>query len=264
MIGLAEQARRSVGEARGGPGLLRVAATSTVAEHVAVPLLDAFTDRTPNLEAAVEVEPAPRFADLLEHRRADIALGPRPSPDSASSVVAVPFLRCRLVLVAGPHHRLAGRHDIAPRALATERWLVGPGGADSSSPTGQYFERQRIAPDDVRAFPSDAAALAAVSAGEGVMLALVHAVVDDVRRRAVARLDVRGTPFADLWYATTLGPERSLPGALALQRFATTPQATQAVTTRQHGVPASRVRPFMHVTLWSGVARAASPARTTL
>jgi hypothetical protein len=149
----------------------------------------------------------------------------------------------------GSVNPLPGRHAPGLR--------VGPSGADPSTPTGQYFERQQIAPDDLRAFPSDAAALAAVRAGEGIMLALVHAVVDDVRRRATARLDVHGTPYTDLWYATTLGAGRSLPGALALQRFATTPQATRAVTARQHGVPASRVRPFVHVTLWSGVARAA-------
>ena len=43
ILGLAEQARRSVQETAGAPQRMQVVATSLVAEHVA-PLIDAFTD----------------------------------------------------------------------------------------------------------------------------------------------------------------------------------------------------------------------------
>ncbi|HEU0316855.1 MAG TPA: hypothetical protein VFR49_05965, partial [Solirubrobacteraceae bacterium] len=136
-----------------------------------------------------------------------------------------------------------------------ERWLVGSEGAERGSVTGSYFARARIAPGDVRAFPSDAAALSAVAAGEGVMLALWHAAAAALRSRTVVRLAVRGTPVVDLWYGSTLADEHCLTGATALRRFTATPEATQAIAAPRRGVPAALVRAPVHATLWHSVAR---------
>jgi LysR family transcriptional regulator, low CO2-responsive transcriptional regulator len=69
------------------------------------------------------------------------------------------------------------------------------------------------------------------------------------------RLDVRGTPVLELWHASTLGLGRAVPAALALQRFATTPDATQAISAGRAGAVSARVRPKkVHVTLWQSVA----------
>ena len=235
--------------------LLQIAVTGCVEEHIVGPLLAAFTERTPDVHANVEVETGARFADLLDRRRADITLGPRPGLAEAPDVIATPFLRYRMVIVAPPSHRLAGSTDIAPGELSRERWLVGSEGADPASPAGQYFSRARVAPADVRAFPSDAAALSAVAAGEGVMLALWHATAVELRTRSVVRLSVRGTPVVDLWYASTLPDGHCLTGASALRRFAATPEATQAIAAPRRGVPAALVRAPVHATLWHSVGR---------
>jgi DNA-binding transcriptional LysR family regulator len=254
IVSLAEQARRSLGSDHATSRQLVVAVTSTIEEHVADALLEAFTDRMPDLQVSVEVEAPELFAQLLDHRRVDVTLGPRPALDEVADLISVPFLRYRLVVVAGLNHALAATRDIAPATLAGERWLVGPAGVEGSTPTGRYFARNRIAPDDVRVFPSDAAALSAAVAGDGVTLALAHSIVDSLRRRTITRLDVRGTPAVDLWYVTTLSERRCSPAALALRRFATTREATKAIAGPRHGVPASRVRPPVHVTLWRSVA----------
>jgi DNA-binding transcriptional LysR family regulator len=253
---LARRAHSSLGEEEGRVDrLLHIAVTGTVEEHVVGPLLTAFTERTPEVHAHVEVEPAARFAELLDRRRADIVLGPRPSIAEAPELVVVPFLRYRMVIVAPPGHRLAGRGDVAPAELAGERWLVGSDGVQRGSPTGLYLRRARLAPPDVRAFPSDAAALAAVAAGEGVMLALWHFTVPALRRRSVVRLAVRGTPVVDLWHASTLPDEHCLTGASALRRFTTTAEATQAMAAPRRGVPAALARAPVHATLWHSVPR---------
>src|SRR5690348_17191802 len=75
ILGLAEQARRSVQDAPGQRRTLQIAATNAVAERIG-PLVDAFTARDPGLEISIEEAPGGSFADLLEHRRVDIALGP--------------------------------------------------------------------------------------------------------------------------------------------------------------------------------------------
>jgi DNA-binding transcriptional LysR family regulator len=252
---LAGRATTTLDEQQRVGRLLHIAVTGSVEEHIVGPLLAAFTERTPEVHATVEVEPATRFAELLDHRRADITLGPRPGLAEAPELVTAPFLRYRLVIVGPPSHRLAGREDVASAELAGERWLVGSEGADAGSPAGQYFARARIEPADVRAFPSDAAALSAVASGEGVMLALWHATAVELRTHSVVRLPVRGTPVVDLWYASTLPEGHCLTGASALRRFAATPDATQAIAAPRRGVPASLVRAPVHATLWHSVAR---------
>jgi DNA-binding transcriptional LysR family regulator len=253
ILGLAEQARRSVQDSPGQSRLMQVAVTNIVAEHVG-PLIDAFTARDPGLEIAIETVAGASMAELLEHRRADIALGPPPSPERAATVATVPFLRCRLIVVAASGHPLAGRADIPPAELAGERWLLGPPELDPTTGAGLLFARAGLEPADVVGYTSHAAAVAAAAAGDGVVLTLAHTVIEELRRRALTRIDMRGTPMLEMWHASTLGFGRALPAALALQRFATSPEATQAVSTGRAGTASSRARPRPHVTLWSSVA----------
>jgi LysR family transcriptional regulator, low CO2-responsive transcriptional regulator len=253
ILGLAEQARRSVQESSGQARLMQVAVTNVVAEHVG-PLIDAFTTREPGLELAIETVAGDAMAELLEHRRADITLGPPPAPDRAATVASVPFLRCRLVVAAAPGHALAGRPDIPPAELAGERWLLGPPELDPTTGAGLLFARAGFQPPDVVAYTSHAAAVAAAASGDGVVLTLAHTVIEELRRRALVRIDMRGPPMLEMWHACTLGFGRALPAALALQRFATTPEATQAISTGRAGTASSRARPRPHVTLWSSMA----------
>jgi DNA-binding transcriptional LysR family regulator len=247
IIGLQDRLRREVSEARGERGLLRLAVSPTVAEYVSAPLLDAFTRRWATLEVAQEVAAPEDFAALLADRRADVALGPAPRP--ASAIDAVAFLRYKLVVVAGPRHPLARRHDIPLAALRGERWLVGPADAELA----RFFGERDIASPEQGAFSTEAAAQAAAAAGEGVMLAIAHTVLEPVRHGALVRLDVRGTPREALWHAATLSADRRSPVADALRRFVTTPDATQAIVARPGGVPAGRFRPPVYVTIWSAV-----------
>ena len=253
ILGLAEQARRSVQDSPGQARQVHVAATSLVAEHIG-PLLEAFSARGEAIEIEIESVPGGSFPELLDHRRADIALGPHPGPEHAATIASVPFLRCRVIIVAAPGHPLAGTRSIAPSALERERWLVGSPDLDPTTTTGLFLARNRLEPPQIATYSSHAAAIAAAAAGEGIILTLAHSVLDEVRRRGLVRLDVRGTPVVELWHANTLGLGRALPAALALQRFATTPEAMQAISTGRAGTVSTRVRPKVHVTLWRSVA----------
>jgi len=202
---LADRARHADDE---GGRRLHVAVTVDVEEHVVAPLLAAFTDREPNLNATVGVESPERFADLLVHRRADITLGPRPAVHGHRPLVAVAFLRFQLAVVASAAHPLAGEATIEPAVLERQPWCVGPGGVGRDTAIGRLHASARITPADVRAFPSDAAALSAVAAGDGIMLTLAHAALPELRRGAIVRIGVAGTPIHDQWYATTLDATR--------------------------------------------------------
>jgi LysR family transcriptional regulator, low CO2-responsive transcriptional regulator len=245
ILALSERARSEVRVARGDRTLLRVAATSDVAEHAADRVLDAFTRRMPSLDVAESVESPDELARLLAHRLADVALGPGLT---AEGIESVPFLRYRLIVVAGPRHRSARAADLPPALLAGERWLAGPSGAASA-----FLERHGLDSEGVRTFPSDAAALAEVAAGRGVALAVAHTVLDEIRRGSLVRVPVRGTPVDGMWHLSALRGERRTAAAWALRRFVTSPEATQAMLARPGGLPAGRHRPVVHVTLWNPV-----------
>jgi LysR family transcriptional regulator, low CO2-responsive transcriptional regulator len=252
ILGLAEQARRSVADSAGQSRLMQVAVTALVAEHIG-PLVDAFSARDPELEVVVETAPAEALPGMLEHRNADIALGPAPPPERADTIAAVPFLRSRLVVVAAPGHPLAGRPDLGPSDLSGERWLVGPPGVEPGTGAGLLFARLGLPARDVVSYTSHAAAIAAAGAGQGVVVAMASLVASELRRRALIRLDLRGTPLPEMWHASTLGFGRALPAALAFQRFATSPEATHALSTGRAGAASARARPRPHVTLWSSM-----------
>lgn len=250
---LADRARHTVGDGEEHRRELHVAVSADVEEHVVQPLLAAFTDREPDLDVTVDVTAPERFGDLLVHRRADVTLGARPPAHGRRTLVTVPFLRCQLVVVAAFGHPLAGAEVIAPAGLEAEAWCVGPGGVQEGTAIRRFLDGAQLAPPDVRAFPSDAAALSAVAAGDGVMLTLSHAALPALRRGEVVRLDVRGTPVQDRWFASTLDEAACLTAALSLRRFATSPDAVHAIAATRRGVPAAKVRPAVHATLWRSV-----------
>jgi DNA-binding transcriptional LysR family regulator len=243
ILALADDTKHAVRESGGAQTTLRVAATQSVAELAAEPLLDAFMRRHPGIEVALHIARGHEFAELLTDGHADVALGPRARGDDTPAIESEAFLRYTLVVVAPPRHALAGSHAVSPAALVGTPWLLGPMGSDPSTETGAFLARHAIAPQRSRTYPNIAAALAQVAAGRGVTLAVAHTVRDELERGALVVLDVRGTPIPGLWHVSVLGPERRTAPADALRRFVTLPEATRAMLARAGGVPDERSRP---------------------
>jgi DNA-binding transcriptional LysR family regulator len=250
ILDLAEETRRQVRVADDQKTTLRVAATPPFAEFAAGPLLSVFTHRHPEIDVDLRVARREEHAALLADRGADITLGPPVAERlDVPAMVSEPFLRYGLIVVAAPGHTLSASKGLAPAALVSTPWLLGPYESERSTDTGAFLARQSIAPRRTRAYPNFAAALAQVASGRGVTLAIAHTVRDELERGALVELDVRGTPISGLWYVSTLRPELRTASADALQRFITTPDATRAMLARGGGVPAER---FVHMgTRWS-------------
>jgi LysR family transcriptional regulator, low CO2-responsive transcriptional regulator len=247
MVNLAVEAEAAIRDAQGAPELLRVVATSVVAEFLAPALLAVFTNRGHAVEASVGLTTEAEMSALLSERLADVGLGPR-LPDLASE----PVMRYRLVVVAGPHHRLAtNRGRVSAAALGGQEWLVGPSAVDRGSDVERVLRHFQVPESRLRVFGSEAAAWAAAADGHGVAPAVAHLVAPEVRRGALAVLPVEGTPVDLLWYVTTLSPDRRSPAATRLRRFLATPDAMHVMHRADGSVPASRFRPPVYVTLWS-------------
>ena len=245
IVVLGAEAHAAVRAAQGAPEQLRVVATSTLAEFVVSPLMEAFTRRFAGaLEVSAGVAVSNEMGVLVANRLADLAIGPEVASDPALPVVSEPVFRYRLVVVAAAQPRLQG----APHQW---RWLVDPAGTDPGSDTGQLLAALRVPDSMIRVFPNQTAAWAAAADGAGVAPAVEHLVAQQVRRGELSLVEVPGTPVSSCWYATLLERQHRSTAASSLRRFLGTPEAMHLMRSPAAGVPPSRFRPPVYVTIWS-------------
>jgi LysR family transcriptional regulator, low CO2-responsive transcriptional regulator len=245
IVVLGAEAHAAVRAAQGAPEQLRVVATSTLAEFVVSPLMEAFTRRFAGaLEVSAGVAVSNEMGVLVANRLADLAIGPEVASDPALPVVSEPVFRYRLVVVGAAQPRLSG----GPQQW---RWLVDPAGTDPGSDTGQLLAALRVPDSMIRVFPNQTAAWAAAADGAGVAPAVEHLVAQQVRRGELSLVEVPGTPVSSCWYATLLERQHRSTAASSLRRFLGTPEAMHLMRSPAAGVPPSRFRPPVYVTIWS-------------
>ena len=249
IVVLGAEAHAAVRAAQGAPEQLRVVATSTFAEFVAGPLLEAFRRRFAGaVENTTGVAAAGELGVLIANRLADVAFGPGVTGEHEMPIVSEPIFKYRLVVV-GPGETAA---QARPRGPARQwRWLVDPSGTDPDSETARLLRRLGVADGDIGVFQSQTAALAAAADGAGVALAIEHLVSHQVRRGGLYPIDLPGFPVEECWYVTLLERERRSTAASALRRFLGTPEAMQVMRSPAAGVPPSRFKPPVYVTIWS-------------
>jgi DNA-binding transcriptional LysR family regulator len=249
IVVLGAEAHAAVRAAQGAPEQLRVVATSTFAEFVAGPLMEAFRRRFAGaVEITTGVAAAGELPVLIANRLADVAIGPGVTGEHELPIVSEPIFKYRLVVV-GPGGTAARTR---PRGPARQwRWLVDPSGTDPASETARLLRRLGVADSDIGVFQSQTAAWAAAADGSGVAPAIEHLVSHQLRRGEVSLIDLPGFPVEEVWYVTMLERERRSTAASALRRFLSTPEAMQLMRSPAAGVPPSRFKPPVYVTIWS-------------
>lgn len=241
MVALGADADAAVREANGRAERLQVAVTSTLAEFVTNPLLEAFGQRSGLVvDASAGLARIAEMPVLLGSRLADAALGPH----LAGGLESTPIFRCSLVAVASPK----ARHRGGP---AKWPWLVDPSGADPDSETARLLNRLGVPDAEISVYPNQTAAWSAAAGGQGVSVAIEHLVAPQLRRGELAVLPVPGTPATLCWHLSTLPRARLSTAAAALRHFLGTPAAMQVMRAPGAGVPPSRFRPPVYVTIWS-------------
>jgi DNA-binding transcriptional LysR family regulator len=245
IVVLGAEAHAAVRAAQGAPQQLRVVATSTIAEFVVSPLMEAFTRRfAGSVEVSAGVAATNEMGVLVANRLADIAIGPAVNHDQALPVVSEPIFRYRLVVVTAGESKLKG-------SARQWRWLVGPSGTDPGSDIGQLLAALRIPDRQIGVFPNQTAAWGAAADGAGVAPAAEHLVTQQLRRGELSLVDLPGVPAAGCWHATLLDREHRSTAASGLRRFLGTPEAMHLMRAPAAGVPPSRFRPPVYVTIWS-------------
>jgi DNA-binding transcriptional LysR family regulator len=249
MVNLAGAAEDAVRAANGHADLLRVVASANVGDTVAPALLQAFARRAANVEATLGIATSREMRALLSERLADVALGPALAGPAVPGVVSEPLLRYRLLVVA--RHGHWAHHDGVRSldALRHEEWMVDPTATDPGSDLGRVLTAIGVPESNVLVFPTQAAAWAAAATSNGVAPAIEQLWVRD-RHPDLSPLPVPGTPIELMWHVSMLHGDGRTAVARRLHRFLSTPDATQAMYRADGGVPASRFRPPVYVTLW--------------
>ncbi|MEU6646257.1 LysR family transcriptional regulator [Saccharomonospora sp. NPDC046836] len=242
IVTLGADAEAAVQQAKGGAETLRVAVTSTIGEFVANPLLEAFGKRAGGrVDVAAGLARTAELGVLVANRLADAALGPRLEGPNLEST---PIFRCSLVAVGAPRQA----HHGGP---ATWPWLVDPSGADPDSEPAMLLRRLGVPDSMVRVFANQTAAWSAAASGAGVSIAVEHLVAPQLRRHELAHVPTPLTPMPGCWHVTTPARDRCSSAARSLRHFLGTPGAMQVMRSPGSGVPPSRFRPPVYVTIWS-------------
>jgi DNA-binding transcriptional LysR family regulator len=244
IVVLGAEAHAAVRAAQGAPEQLRIVATSAIAEFLLSPLTEAFTRRyAGSVEVSTGVAATAEMGVLVGNRLADVAIGSASAADPALAVVTEPIFRYRLAVVTGGKGM--------PGSPAQWRWLVDPSGTDPGSDTGQLLARLGIPDTRIGVFPNQTAAWAAAADGTGVAPAVEHLVAQQLRRGELSLVELRGVPAEACWHVTVLERQQRSAAASAFRRFLSTPEAMQLMRAPATGVPPSRFRPPVYVTIWS-------------
>jgi LysR family transcriptional regulator, low CO2-responsive transcriptional regulator len=247
IVVLGAEAHAAVRAAQGAPEQLRVVSTSTIAEFLVSPLTEAFTKRfAGSVEVSAGVAATKEMSVLVANRLADVAIGSDQgtAADPALALVTEPIFRYQLVVVTAGQSRLRG----TPRQWL---WFVDPSGTDPDSETGQMLSGLGIPEDQIRVFPNQTAAWAAAADGAGVAPAVEHLVAHQLRRGELSRVDLPGCRADACWYVTSLERQHRSAAASSFRRYLSTPEAMHLMRAPAGGVPPSRFRPPVYVTIWS-------------
>ncbi|MFT4988724.1 MAG: DNA-binding transcriptional LysR family regulator [Acidimicrobiales bacterium] len=242
MLGLQEQTRREVSDARDGRRHLRVVATSLFTEYAAPGLIELFSTRADDLEVELVVDSSDRFDELLLSHTADVVIGPVSNNAVPEGLTATEFLRYGVVGVCTP--------DIASRDLSRVQWHLGPSAVEPAGVSKTIIERMRVAEDNQRIYTSHAAALAQARDGHGVALVPKFVADRSTANGELVLVDNRRCAATGTWTARSWRGDRASSAARELMRFVTTPRAIQAMLSGS-GSRIGRFKPRVHITLWS-------------
>lgn len=173
----------------GAIGVIRAAATPTIANYLLPPICERFLAANPNVRLKLDVIPEPVIIEQVENLAIDI--GFIEGVSMRHTLTVEPWARDELVIVASPHHRAAGKR-VSMKALSRERWYLQPIGATARhvflQPYSELFGTESI----VFETNSIEAIKAAVADGNGLSCLSRMSVKDELATHRLVQLKPSG------------------------------------------------------------------------
>ena len=218
--GIAElfrEADEAMAQLKGGArGKLNVAVISA-GDYFFPRLLASFAQRHPGVTLNLAVHNRETLLRQLADNLTDLAIMVRPPADPDTAHVA--FAPHAYVIVAPPHHPLAGRRRISRKRLLQEPFIVREQGSDTYRSMEDAFGRDTGRIRAAMEIRSNETIKQAVIAGMGVSFLSSHAIALDVRAGNLVVLDVEGFPAWRHWYVVHRKAKRLPAIAAAFREF---------------------------------------------
>jgi DNA-binding transcriptional LysR family regulator len=197
VVGLLEQGQRAAHEAADAATReIRIAAVTTAGEHLVPPLLEAFSERHPDIAVSLDVGNRERVFERLRSHRSDIAFGGRPPEEG---IEGERFLENPVAVLAAPSDPLAGRTAVPIAELERRPWLLREEGSGTRTMTEDFLSSHGLNPP-VLTLGSNGAIKQGARAGLGVALQSRLATELELELGLLVILDVAVTLPERHWY----------------------------------------------------------------
>lgn len=200
-----------------GSGRIAIGVVST-ARYFAPRAIAAFRKERPKVDIDLKVGNRDETISALRNYEIDLAI--MGSPPTEFDVEAAAIGSHPQVMIASPDHPLATAHNIDPKTLADETFLV----REINSGTRLSFEKLMhgvVGARPLREFEmgSNETIKQAVMAGLGIAFISSHTVASELEAGRLVILDVVGLPLIKTWHVVRRPDKRLLPSAEALYDF---------------------------------------------
>ena len=197
-------------------GRLNVAVISA-GDYFVPQLLAEFSRRHEGVVLDLAVRNRSEVVQLLSENRTDLAIMVRP-PDT-DDTIARSFADAPYVVVASPHHPLAGRQRIRVKDLLAHPFVARERASDTRNAMEAAFGDRLRDLSVLMEISSNETIKQAVIAGLGIAFLSAHAITAELRLGTLAVLDVHGFPFVRRWHVVHRKGKRLPPVAVAFKEF---------------------------------------------
>lgn len=197
-------------------GRLKVCIASTV-NYFATRLISRFSQTHPTVQISLDVTNRHDLLKRLESNEPDLVLMGRP-PESAN-LNSTAFMDNPLVIIANPHHRLAGQESIPISELNQETFVLREKGSGTRLAMEEMFKQHDISPHSSTQLSGNEAIKQAVEAGLGLALVSYHTVDLELKAERLITLDVVNFPIIKQWHIGHRVGKKLSPTAQAFWEF---------------------------------------------
>lgn len=197
-------------------GRLKIAVAST-ANYFIPTLLGVFHERFPAVAVSLDVTNRETLLEDLRDNVVDLVVMGRPPADM--DLEAGAFMDNPLVVVAPPHHPLAGQHHIPIEWLGNEVFLTRERGSGTRTAVERFFDQHGVVLKTGMEVANSEAIKQSVQAGLGLGLLSRDTLDMELALGKLVILDVEGFPILRHWYVMHRRGKRLSVAALAFKQF---------------------------------------------
>ncbi len=197
-------------------GQLRIAVTSA-ANAFAVEMLARFLNRHARVNIRLNIANRKEVLASLERNDVDMAI--MGEPPQSLDLVALPFHRNDLIVIAASNHPMAECQGIAQSDLVRENFVLREQGSGTRETVLRYFSEKGLHVREGVVMNSNEAIKQAVKVGMGVAVVARHSVLVKMESGYLRELSVEGFPLRRAWHLVHRKGKRLAPAPLEFKDF---------------------------------------------